>query len=158
MTTFEIHLNRSPDLFRRFGDDGGFQIGDPLEFVHGGAVVTDESEAALLDAIFELYNTCHPPDYQERSLSVGDVVKIEGRFFACQAIGWTRISNPYESALKAFDEALEDEFRLQERDFEAELFGDEEGHAEEKFGYHGAGTEYYDDFGRGLGELDCGGI
>lgn len=91
MTTFRIYLNRAQDLFRRFGSDGGYHVGDPLGFVHEGAVITDESEAALLEKIFEIYNIAHPVDYRERSLSVGDVVEINGCRFACQPTGWTRL-------------------------------------------------------------------
>lgn len=90
MTTFEIHLNRAPDLFRRAWNTPAILPGDRLEFVHGGIVVTNESEAELLAKIFEIYNIDHPVGYNERSLSVGDVVIINGRWFVCEIRGWTR--------------------------------------------------------------------
>lgn len=89
MTTFRILLNRTLED-RRYSVPG-YRQGDVLEEAHQGVAATDDSEAALLDAIFELYNTCHPADYHDRSLSVGDVVEINGRHFSCDSAGWTRI-------------------------------------------------------------------
>jgi len=158
-THFHILLNRSEDMFRRQGGvtSAGYQHGDQLDVAHEGVVVTDESEAALLEEIFRIYNIDHPADYADRSLSVGDVVEINGRRYACQPTGWTRLVEPvdplYTNTLdrlleedeeadraKAFDAWLDDQERHDALDYALEAT------YEERYGYHGAGVEYDDDF------------
>lgn len=153
MTTFEIYLNRQTDaagrlaIFARF-DEPAYQPGDRLEHVHGGSVVTDESEQALLNEIYRIYNIDHPEDYEQRSLSAGDVVVINGRSFACQAIGWERLHRQPEQPIVTLEDILvEDEYiGYMEREEELIALEEREYMEEERYGYHGAGVEYYDDF------------
>ncbi|QFZ20557.1 hypothetical protein [Saccharothrix syringae] len=61
----------------------------------------------LVEAAFELCNVGDDPEFGRpdpravryrrrgnRSLSIGDVVAVDGRFYACQRIGWRRITEP----------------------------------------------------------------
>ena len=43
----------------------------------------------VLDAIFRQLNVDHPEDYHRRSLSVGDVVILNGRPYRCNGDGWS---------------------------------------------------------------------
>lgn len=49
----------------------------------------DGDDEALLEQAFRVLNIDHPADYGERSLSVGDVVTIDGlRSYRCDWVGW----------------------------------------------------------------------
>ncbi|GAA1308932.1 hypothetical protein [Saccharothrix xinjiangensis] len=61
----------------------------------------------LAESAFQLCNVGDDPEFGRpdpravryrrrgnRSLSIGDVVAIDGRFYACQRIGWRRITEP----------------------------------------------------------------
>ena len=50
-------------------------------------VFGDDEESAL-NEIFRRFNTEHPPDYHNRSLSAGDIVVLNGRAFLCLTQGW----------------------------------------------------------------------
>ena len=45
----------------------------------------------LLEKVFTTFNTAHPAGYCGRSLSVGDVVKLEGKPFLCTVFGFQPI-------------------------------------------------------------------
>lgn len=58
----------------------------------------DELDVIILEKLFELFNINHPQDYQCRSMSVSDIVRIErnGNFFIwyyCDRIGWEDITD-----------------------------------------------------------------
>ncbi|NUT99186.1 MAG: hypothetical protein HOY78_44995 [Saccharothrix sp.] len=61
----------------------------------------------LVEAAFQLCNVGDDPEFGRpdpraigyrrrgnRSLSIGDIVAVDGRFYACQRIGWRRIAEP----------------------------------------------------------------
>ena len=57
----------------------------------------DELDVIILEKLFELFNINHPKDYQCRSMSVSDIVRIErnGNFiwYYCDWIGWKDITD-----------------------------------------------------------------
>jgi len=57
----------------------------------------DELDVIILEKLFELFNINHPKDYQCRSMSVSDIVRIErnGHFiwYYCDWIGWKDITD-----------------------------------------------------------------
>lgn len=57
----------------------------------------DELDVIILEKLFELFNINHPQDYQCRSMSVSDIVRIErnGNFiwYYCDRIGWEDITD-----------------------------------------------------------------
>ncbi|MDU0293754.1 hypothetical protein [Saccharothrix longispora] len=61
----------------------------------------------LVESAFQLCNVGDDPEFGQpdpravryrhrgnRSLSIGDIVAVDGRFYACQRIGWRRIPQP----------------------------------------------------------------
>jgi hypothetical protein len=85
-------LNGRLAIFARFGADAGYQLGDKL--AHVASFETDLTDTdSVLALAFEMFNRGAPKFvgdymYPERSLSVGDVVEIDGTRFACQPVGW----------------------------------------------------------------------
>lgn len=47
---------------------------------------------AILERVYEIFNTTHPAGYCGRSLSVGDVVKLEGRYYLCGVLGFRQVT------------------------------------------------------------------
>ena len=63
------------------------QINCPLK-------LPEEQEArahAILEHVFYIFNDKHPAGYCGRSLSVGDVVKLEDRYYLCMALGFQEV-------------------------------------------------------------------
>ena len=56
-----------------------------------------ESETVnkALDEIFCLLNMCYPEDYHARSLSVSDVVTINGTPYYCDSFGWSELPDEW---------------------------------------------------------------
>lgn len=47
---------------------------------------------SLLEHVFSIFNTKHPAGYCGRSLSVGDVVRLESKHYLCMSIGFKEIT------------------------------------------------------------------
>lgn len=63
------------------------QISCPVKLPEG-----QEARAhAILEHVFFIFNDKHPAGYCGRSLSVGDVVKLEDRFYLCMALGFQEV-------------------------------------------------------------------
>lgn len=45
----------------------------------------------VLDNIFRIFNINHPEDFHGHSLSVSDVVEIDGEFYYCDDFGWEKL-------------------------------------------------------------------
>lgn len=64
---------------------------EALAHAYTGTIESTSVETALV-RLFEIFNTAHPTDYRERSLSVGDVVSVNKEVYACAAWGWQHLS------------------------------------------------------------------
>lgn len=54
-------------------------------------VAGDDSHRKILEKIFYVLNNEHPEDYSMRSLSIGDIVRIDDNLYRCDAEGWTML-------------------------------------------------------------------
>ena len=50
-----------------------------------------ESELANLDAIFEKFNIDRPSDFKGHSLSMSDIVELNGKMYYCDTFGWVQL-------------------------------------------------------------------
>ena len=50
--------------------------------------IDDNRNELILEYVFQKFNIDHPQGYCGRSLSVGDVVKLEGKTYLCKSIGF----------------------------------------------------------------------
>lgn len=46
----------------------------------------------VLEDLFHIFNTISPQGYQGRSMSVSDIVKIEGSYYYCDSFGWVDVT------------------------------------------------------------------
>ena len=51
----------------------------------------DATTTGLLDSIFSTLNTCHPDWFKGHSLSVSDIVELDGKFYYCDSFGWEQV-------------------------------------------------------------------
>lgn len=62
----------------------------------------DELDVMILEKLFELFNINHPKDYQCRSMSVSDIVRMERNrtfvWYYCDRMGWKDITDKISNA------------------------------------------------------------
>lgn len=51
----------------------------------------DTDNEAILDLLFTTFNVAHPKNYHGRSMSVSDVVELDGVKYFCDSFGWVKI-------------------------------------------------------------------
>lgn len=82
-------------LFTSWNELGGlnrFDIND-YETVYEGEIESSDyfNYFELLDELFSIFNREHPIGFKGHSLSVSDVVCIDGTFWYCDSFGWVEI-------------------------------------------------------------------
>lgn len=51
-----------------------------------------DNEEGLLEVIFYKFNMDFPDNYNGRSMSVSDIVRLNDEYYFCDSIGWKKIS------------------------------------------------------------------
>ena len=63
---------------------------DDYEVVYEGKLEYSEMPNAL-EELFEIFNIRHPEDFKGHSLSVSDIVEVDGENYYCDAVGWVKL-------------------------------------------------------------------
>ena len=63
---------------------------DDYEVVYEGELECSEISEAL-EEVFEIFNIRHPEDFKGRSLSVSDIVEVDGENYYCDVAGWKKL-------------------------------------------------------------------
>lgn len=63
---------------------------DEYQEVWDGTINSSSVKQGLED-LFYIFNMQHPPGYTGRSLSISDVIEIDGEYYYCQAVGWLKV-------------------------------------------------------------------
>ena len=81
----------NPYVFRGFStaQKHGFSL-DDYEVVYEGELEEYDVEYAL-ELLFSYFNLNFAKDYKGRSMSISDVVEIEGKYYYCDPIGFKEI-------------------------------------------------------------------
>lgn len=74
--------------------ENGFSMSDYADVWQGE--IEAETIGDALDELFRIFNMDIPEGYRGRSLSVSDVVKLDGTPYYCDVFGWSEI--PSEAA------------------------------------------------------------
>ncbi len=91
---FTIHQLpvENPKCFRGYdsGDNKHLNYPPGYKRVYEGKIKNTEnkSKEGVLEDLYYIFNMKHPSDYRARSLSVSDVVTLDGKSFYCDDIGW----------------------------------------------------------------------
>ena len=60
------------------------------EVVYDGELDCPEMPNAL-EELFEIFNNKRPKDFERRSMSISDVVEIDGKNYYCDFVGWEEL-------------------------------------------------------------------
>ena len=60
------------------------------KFVYDGTIEDGET-ISVLERLFEKFNIAHPEDFKGHSLSVGDIVVLDGVAYVCNSFGWDKV-------------------------------------------------------------------
>ena len=60
------------------------------EVVYEGELDCPEMPNAL-EELFEIFNNKRPKDFKRRSMSISDVVEIDGKNYYCDFVGWVEL-------------------------------------------------------------------
>lgn len=80
------------------------------EVVYIGELLNEGVPLEALDSIFETFNINQPSGYTGRSMSVTDVVELDGEYYYCASTGWINCT-PQET-FKQFKERINGEREL----------------------------------------------
>ena len=73
-----------------FAQQKGLSLRD-YEVVYEG-VIKDSNVEDALEELFMIFNTCWPADFKGHSMSVSDVVELEGVYYYCDHVGFKKIT------------------------------------------------------------------
>ena len=73
----------------RWALNNGFKISD-YKAVYARTIEADTVDDAL-NKLWKIFNINHPADYKGRSLSMSDVVMIDGVPYYCDNFGWSEV-------------------------------------------------------------------
>ena len=60
------------------------------EVVYEGELDCPEMPNAL-EELFEIFNNRRPKDFERRSMSISDIVEIDGKNYYCDFVGWEEL-------------------------------------------------------------------
>ena len=60
------------------------------EVVYEGELDCPEMPNAL-EELFEIFNVRRPKDFERRSMSISDIVEIDGKNYYCDFVGWEEL-------------------------------------------------------------------
>ena len=60
------------------------------EVVYEGELDCPEMPNAL-EELFEIFNVKRPKDFERRSMSISDIVEIDGKNYYCDFVGWEEL-------------------------------------------------------------------
>ncbi len=63
---------------------------DDYKVVYEGELEYPEMPNAL-EELFEIFNIRRPEDFKGRSMSVSDIVEVDGKNYYCDAAGWVEL-------------------------------------------------------------------
>lgn len=88
----ELLRNKSFISWEELQTIGGFDIND-YKVVYTGEVETTEfyNFFEILNGLFCVFNRHHPEDYKGHSLSMSDVVILDGITWYCDTFGWKEV-------------------------------------------------------------------
>ena len=95
---FQVNLDDGNVDDRRwtfFGWDHALDWGfnqEAYDLVYEGEIEEDEDVHRVLEQLFEKFNIDHPYDYEGRSLSVSDVVELDGTTYYVDSFGFEELS------------------------------------------------------------------
>ena len=77
-------------LFEKY-DEAKFNI-DNYKQVYDGNIDAEENVIGTLEKIYSMFNAYRPKDFKGHSLSVSDVVELDGEKYYVDRFGWKKVA------------------------------------------------------------------
>lgn len=61
--------------------------------VYSGEVESSENVMGVLEGLFRKFNFNHPADFKGHSLSVSDIVELDGKYYYCDSFGYVELKD-----------------------------------------------------------------
>ena len=68
-----------------------FNFDRDYSLIYEGDIVPETDPISTLERLFEIFNINHPADFRGHSLSVSDVVELDGVKYYCDSHGWVKL-------------------------------------------------------------------
>ena len=62
----------------------------------GDGILTVRDDSDALDNLYNVFNVRHPNDFKGRSMSVSDIIDLDGRMYYVEPFGYKRISENFK--------------------------------------------------------------
>lgn len=84
-------VENCPYVFRGFSfvQQKGISLEDYKPVYEG--TIEDSSVEDILEKLFEIFNLYYPEDFEGRSMSVSDIVELDGVYYYCDHVGFKKI-------------------------------------------------------------------
>ena len=91
---FQIKDLHCPYIWRSYKRalENGFNL-DDYEVVYDAHIDVDDyaTDGSILDRLWVIFNVDHPGDYQARSLSVSDIIELDGVKYYVDSVGFVKV-------------------------------------------------------------------
>jgi hypothetical protein len=77
-------------MFRRY-DENNVPSKSLYNVVYSGEVESSENVMDVLEGLYVTFNVNHPADFKGHSLSVSDVVELDGKYYYCDSFGYVEL-------------------------------------------------------------------
>jgi len=69
-----------------------FNFKDYKLVYEANCIPSEDGPTATLEELFEVFNVERPDNFKGHSLSVSDIVELDGHYYYCDNVGWTDIT------------------------------------------------------------------
>ena len=94
-TIYQVNLDRVGRGFAFRSVREMRDMGDVIALANYDSVYSDVvvDGRDVLDRLFHVFNTDHPEGFAGRSMSVSDIVCLDGSYFYCDSFGWVDVTD-----------------------------------------------------------------
>lgn len=89
----QLNKDHKDQLFMGYRHNGENVRKSWYNEVYNGEIEPKGSVMATLEELYVIFNMRHPSDFRGHSLSVSDVVYLDGKYYYCDSFGYKELTN-----------------------------------------------------------------
>lgn len=89
----QLNKDHKDQLFMAYRHNGDKVRKSWYNEVYSGEIEDKGNIFATLERLFYIFNMEHPSDFRGHSLSVSDVVYLDGKYYYCDSFGFKELTN-----------------------------------------------------------------
>ena len=89
----QLNKDHKDQLFMAYRHNGDKVRKSWYNEVYSGEIEDKGNIFATLERLFYIFNMEHPSDFRGHSLSVSDVVYLDGKYYYCDSLGFKELTN-----------------------------------------------------------------